>query len=103
MLENLVKTARRRAQFGLAKINPIAATGRMLDRQKLNVASRDAKSAVNKTGQAFAYRELGPGYERGYDDRVKKRQKDELARTSKAMQQVSENNRKRLERLNNIQ
>jgi hypothetical protein len=102
MLKNLVKTVKRRAQFGLAKVNPVAAIGRRVDNYRLDKASKRTRSAINKTGAAFSYAKLGPGYERGYDDKVKKMQKTELQSAGKTMQQVSENNRKRLERLNNI-
>jgi hypothetical protein len=100
MVMDLLKKARRKAAFGVENVR--SAPGRMIDKQRLNAANRDAKSAVNKTGQAFAYRELGPGYERGYDEKVKKRQKSELERTSKVMQSVSENDKMRLKRLKAI-
>ena len=101
MLKDVLKSVRRKAAFGVENIK--TAPGRWMDERNLNDASKRSTSAVNKTGQAFALRELGPGWQRGYDNMVKRKQQSELKQAGKTMQNVSENNRKRLERLNNIQ
>jgi len=77
---------------------------RAYDNYRLNKASDLTKSAVNKTGGFFAAgnTRLGDPQSRGYDDRVKQEQKDLLQKSGKVMQSVSENNRKRLDRLNKI-
>ena len=79
------------------------APGRAIDNYRLNKASDLTKSAINKTGGFFAAGSgLGDPRSRGYDDRVKQEQKRLLQETGKTMQSVSENNKKRVERLQNI-
>ena len=100
MVMDLLKKAKRKTSFGVENVR--SAPGRMIDNYRLDKASKRTRSAINKTGAAFSYMSLGPGYERGYDDKVEKMQKTELKKAGDVMQQVSENNRKRLERLNNL-
>jgi hypothetical protein len=104
MLKDILKSTKRKVQFGLAKVNPVTAIGRTVDNYRLNEANDLTKSAINKTGGFFAAgnTKLGDPRSRGYDDRVKQQQKDLLRESGKTMQSVSENNKKRLERLQNI-
>lgn len=79
------------------------APGRAYDNYRLDRANDLTRSAVNKTGGFFAAgSNLGDPRSRGYDDRVKQQQKELLQKAGKTMQSVSENNRKRVERLQNI-
>lgn len=100
MLKDLLKKLRRKAAFGMENVT--SAPGRIRDNYRLNKANKRTRSAINKTGAAFSYAKLGPGYERGYDDKVKKMQKTELQSAGKTMQSVSENDKMRLKRLKAI-
>jgi hypothetical protein len=98
MLNKILKGLRR----GVEGVK--TAPGRAYDNYRLDNANKLTKSAVNKTGGYFASAntELGDPRSRGYDDKVKQLQKDLLKRSGKTIQSVSENNKKRLERLENI-
>jgi hypothetical protein len=98
MLNKILKGLRR----GIEGVK--TAPGKAYDNYRLNKASDLTKSAVNKTGGYFASAntKLGDPRSRGYDNRVKQQQKNLLKQSGKTMQEVSENNRKRLERLENI-
>jgi hypothetical protein len=100
MLKDLLKGIKKRAAFGVE--NVMSARGRLIDNDNLKVADRVTRSAINKTGQAFASRRLGNPQARGYDDLVKRVQKRELKQAGDYLQKTSENKRKRVERLEEL-
>lgn len=81
-LKNLLKTARRKAAFGVE--NATSAPGRFMDQRKLKRLKRKQTNAFNTMGK------------------LPRMSKYELEEAGKGMQKISENNRNRLTRLKAI-